>query len=390
MATSQVNSQKNLRLIEQDDAISRITLDKDSGLVFFVGAGVSYDEPAGCPLWSDFIKKALEAAVKGHSDLRELYNRIEGRLSDVKTELICQLMHKHLRDDYFGYLDILYHGEPNGNHLSIAHLMKTLVAPLVITTNFDRHIENAFKEQLDIKVGEPNGKGEILNKTSSAQNDYPCLWKIHGCLDDRASMITTLRHAGREAPEKTKKILGEILESKVVVVVGYSGNDDDLFPLFLQNSDRTKLVYWVLRDGERSINRNIRAYAETCEQCVLVDSNRSSIFEKMADAPRLEIDDNEEIRKALKEDLILRWAASIELDSWNNLFCDFLLQVSNHPVVVGLVSDSARSTMLTSSDPWNVINARMNLGNALVKLEKYEEARMILPGFAPISSAART
>ena len=34
--------------------------------------------------------------------------------------------------------------------------------------------------------------------------------------------------------------------------------------------------------------------------------------------------------------------------------------------------------MLTSSDPWNVINARMNLGNALVKLEKYEEARMML------------
>ena len=53
-------------------------------------------------------------------------------LPAIKPEMFCQTLYENLlAENFFGFLDVLYLGAPNRNHLAIAELTRTMNVPLV-------------------------------------------------------------------------------------------------------------------------------------------------------------------------------------------------------------------------------------------------------------------
>ena len=226
------------------------------------------------------------SAKKVHSSLAKFHDLVEARLGEVKPELLCQLLYNNLRGDFFGFLDILYTGRPNANHRNIARMTHEFPIPAVLTTNFDVHIEVALHQagcdcRLHVRSFPRRLRKSVKNGTSLDSGVQ--VVKIHGSLDDRASLVLTLRQAGLKLKEDLSELIRTVLTSYTVLVVGYSGNDDDIFPILLGSAKEAKEVYWVLWNNENSLTHSIRLFANACPNCTLVAADKESIFERLVD-----------------------------------------------------------------------------------------------------------
>lgn len=108
----------------------------------------------------------------------------------------------------------------------------------VITTNFDMMIEQA----LDAGAI-PYDRGTLGCSSKDA-----ILFKIHGSIDNPASLALTIDQVGAGlGPERTRS-LHKVIRGRVVLVLGYSGNDQlDILPA-LRAGPYDRIV-WLVHDS---------------------------------------------------------------------------------------------------------------------------------------------
>jgi NAD-dependent SIR2 family protein deacetylase len=132
--------------------------------------------------------------------------------------------------------DMLDGGRPHFGHHALAAMMAAGVAPLVVTTNFDSLIEDAY-DSLRTAVEAP--RLTTLAPHNSSNTDYafatdksPLLMKIHGDLGTVTPMNTVSELAVGD------EILRGGVRSKLsrfgLVVVGYSGRDNAVMAMLSQ------------------------------------------------------------------------------------------------------------------------------------------------------------
>ncbi len=241
-------------------------LNKNDEFVFLVGAGCSMEPPSRLPSALEFVRGIVTFCAPP-----EEFGTIMN-LNRLKYEAIVEIVEKRIDRDlkFLDYLETKK--QPNIIHFFLAN--NILSNNNVITTNFDYLIEMALIELL------PKGeelrinpiitqeqylnfqKDKNINKVKEAH-----LFKIHGSKkniitgqDTSSSLVTTLSALGKNKEEgKTfsietykKAALEESIYQRILVVLGYSGNDDfDIVP-FVKEVRTYKKIIWIDHDSNRN------------------------------------------------------------------------------------------------------------------------------------------
>jgi hypothetical protein len=132
--------------------------------------------------------------------------------------------------------------QPTKAHRAIARLVARGYVQIIVTTNFDRLLEQA----LQAEGVQPN----VIHNEDSAQGALPyvhadcTILKIHGDYTDTRSLNT----AGEleEYPERLSTLLGRLFDEYGWVVCGWSGEwDDALRKALLSSPNRRFQMYWA-------------------------------------------------------------------------------------------------------------------------------------------------
>lgn len=341
-------------------------------IALILGAGISFDPPACCPLWNyDYLNRVVNSSMNLYGDLYKFEKFIQHRLKNIKPELFFQIMYNNFQENFFGFLDIMLMGKPNFNHYSIAQMALKHHVPFILTTNFDTYIENSLDEfgiQYKLFI---NNSPSIKKLTK--ENIY--VIHLHGSLDERSSIVLTLRRAGLNLKDDISEFIKYIFSSFTVILVGYSGNDDDIFPVFLHNAKLAKKVYWILWDNENSLTHNISSFAKECHNCYLVMANKENIFEYLLNRHNQNHVNNVQKKSMIdaQNRFLNRWAANIKEEAWQNFLSEIILQIDPTKEEALFISEQSNKIIRGSSDQWLVTKALMNHGIALMLLNEYEK-----------------
>ncbi|HTD42306.1 MAG TPA: SIR2 family protein, partial [Mucilaginibacter sp.] len=192
----------------------------DEKFIIFCGAGISAN--SGVPLAIPFLSKILDGFRITKKDKVKLIFR-DNRLA-MPFELFFDVFLKNPAD--YALLDVFKIGGPNTNHLFIAECALSGKCDEVYTTNFDTHIETAFKLKHQKLKGYAR---EDQFQAAIADIQSPKLIKLHGSIDDVSSIRTTLSSiAKRSLSDERKTIIDHLFlraEHTRMLILGYSCSD---------------------------------------------------------------------------------------------------------------------------------------------------------------------
>ena len=177
----------------------------------------------------------------------------------------------------------------NLGHLMLAHLARPLRSRMLLTTNFDDLIEEAFDQLLSpLEVFDLTTHGSLPTpETVRAQN---CLIKLHGGkLDTRADFSLDDPPAEIDADNFARSLLGCRYPSddsprhnpSHLLVLGYSGRDNRCIQLIKYVLDICQdfKVYWVCyNEGDRRRINDVFGREGYNNQVVTIQTNRPDLL----------------------------------------------------------------------------------------------------------------
>ena len=136
--------------------------------------------------------------------------------------------------------------QPTKAHRAIADLVKGGFVKIIVTTNFDRLVENALREA-GVEPMILKSPDDIAGMTPLDHIDC-CVVKLHGdYMDDR--ILNTADELG-EYPEAVNKLLDRIIDEYGLVVCGWSGDWDVALSKAIQRAPtRRYTTYWAAYGG---------------------------------------------------------------------------------------------------------------------------------------------
>jgi len=291
------------------DELEKVKKVKDTSLVFFVGAGISYPWPSCLPMASQILREVFHFIFE--LDKQEIYEMLQ-----ISTEITKDEAYARLSRDLLGvplevpddkcwlpfeatfqalydvlgfpvirFVDLLKGGSPNLHHKMLAYALHN--GHTVITVNFDKQIEHAYascfpRESLQILITDKDYQEAIDNNRTNG-----VLAKIHGDMDDYNSLALTLQgvavscdstmylgddidtEKGRQQlqwihPRTALSIpkalfFQRILQDRNIVVMGYSGSDAfDIMPILTASEFRCSGL-WV-EYGSEPLSREVEEW----------------------------------------------------------------------------------------------------------------------------------
>jgi tetratricopeptide (TPR) repeat protein len=235
-------------------------------LVVFVGAGVSSIPPTCLPSWWG-LNRAVIVALRdrvaelvGRERAEALANAVTARQQGEKfpPEYQAEVIVGRLGHSYFNVLQLLDSTTPNAVHRAIAALAKEGRVSAVLTTNFDRALEAAFRELgVPAEVCSAPAHFQSLETRLAAPSERRCpILKLHGSAEDPATLVDTLSQRKRGFPPATAACIRHLLRAAHWLFLGYSGADlaSDANYLFLRpDAAQAQGFTWLLRTGEKPV-----------------------------------------------------------------------------------------------------------------------------------------
>ena len=236
---------------------------RDSRLVIFAGAGISMGAPTNLPSWRDVNRivvrslAASAASAVGEPLAAKAADMILARHEQEKLppEYQAQVLAEFLHDRYFEVLRHLDSDRPNPTHLAIAWLARLGCVRAVITTNFDRVLEAAFAAvgtSLHRCFQPEDFRALASDLTRLDKKDGPChLLKLHGSVDDPATLIDTLAQRKRGFAAPVMDCVRHLLQSYHWLFLGFSGLDLEAERNYLaleQEAERAVGFTWFVRE----------------------------------------------------------------------------------------------------------------------------------------------
>ena len=233
---------KNLSSLSQSELLQILG---QNSVVVLVGAGISCWEPTKLPTGQDFTSVVNNSIFRDpiHPFINQNdWNKLEELLRDVPFELLMERCPSH--DKIRSILaNLFFSRKPNPIHDTLSQLVKSGLIHSIITTNYDLSLDEALT-------------GSLLKKVVQ-ESDLPVsrarlYFKIHGCAGTPNSMVFSLKHESA-MPEWKQGLLEELIENKVLLIIGYSGFDFEVCPEIARIS--VKSIVWNFfsqNDYERS------------------------------------------------------------------------------------------------------------------------------------------
>ncbi|MCG3124366.1 MAG: hypothetical protein GIKADHBN_02829 [Phycisphaerales bacterium] len=214
-------------------------------VVILAGAGVSADKPANLPGWKPLnraiaraLRTRLEAGIERKGWLTAVEESLDhGRESNrFPPDYQAQILEEVAGERYFRALQSLDVGRDavNRSHDGIAAIAAAGALRAVITTNFDRLIEEALDARgVRYTVAFDDGGYDAITPAirSGARDPLPVI-KVHGCVTSHTSMIDTLKQRLRGRSQAVNGAV-EPLQSAYWIYAGFSAEDLESNPEYL-------------------------------------------------------------------------------------------------------------------------------------------------------------
>lgn len=216
-------------------------------LVVFIGAGMSYE--LGCSDWNGLASKLIDKCENTLSSTEPLLNNFEAvQLKNMLKEsnnskkiiTICNgILSENGNEDLF--LEEMKQSLNNNNVSSENPKLKTYrdlynLNAIFVTTNADMHINQIFTPQ---NIFNKNFRGNTSLLTKN-------LYKIHGSIDDPASLIFTVKQYFKRYKDKEFIKFLESLFTKTVLFVGYGLGEFELLEHMYKNITLSENNYFYL------------------------------------------------------------------------------------------------------------------------------------------------
>ena len=202
--------------------------DEDEKLVFFVGAGIS--KPSGLPDFEGLTKGIIDAISTGKNLKNEIW---------IRPEVLLLIMHDIIGDKAIDVLDILKSDIPTYEHFFLTKMAAIGHGNFIITTNLDTLIEQTYKE---IEVCADDEEFEQWFKKRRKEK---CIFKIHGTLDKRDTIIATLDQTRGELPRTKREVLKYFIKNYDMIFCGYSNRDYFDIKSVLSSTETEKKRFWI-------------------------------------------------------------------------------------------------------------------------------------------------
>lgn len=226
----------------------------ENPIIVFVGAGLSIPAPTCAPSWWTLTQELLSSFFAQVSKLKEI--REMGDLDfkiNRQPEEIFENYSVILGDRFYEVFSVLQEGRANAAHIALARLMKNKMIHSIITTNFDRYLEDALESE---------GVNYNLIVTNREFNDYKAvgfpentLLKIHGTVErpDTIVSIASQYKTSKGFSIPKAEVFKHLMSKYECIFLGYSGWD------YIHNNYRNfwkkacptiKGIIWNVRPGE--------------------------------------------------------------------------------------------------------------------------------------------
>ena len=219
--------------------------------------------PTNLPSWRDVNRivvrslAASAASAVGEPLAAKAADLILARHEQEKLppEYQAQVLAEFLHDRYFEVLRHLDSDHPNPTHLAIAWLARLGCVRAVITTNFDRVLEAAFTAvgtSFHRCFQAEDFRALASDLTRLDKKEGPChLLKLHGSVDDPATLIDTLAQRKRGFAAPVMDCVRHLLQSYHWLFLGFSGLDLEAERNYLaleQEAERAVGFTWFVRE----------------------------------------------------------------------------------------------------------------------------------------------
>lgn len=219
-----------------------------------LGSGLSRSAgiPTGWEITLDLVRRvAIAQGVEDQSDWAKWYREKTGQepnYSALLEEIASSpderraILHRYIEPDEQDREE----GRkiPTKAHHAIAQLVRSGHVRVIVTTNFDRLMENALREQ----GVEPTvvSSADFLAGAEPLTHSRCYLLKLHGDYKD-ARILNTDQELSAY-PESYNKLLDRIFDEHGLIICGWSGEwDHALRAAFLRAPNRRYPVYWAAR-----------------------------------------------------------------------------------------------------------------------------------------------
>lgn len=219
-----------------------------------LGSGLSRSAeiPTGWEITLDLVRRVAAAqGVPEQSDWAKWYREKTGQEPNysVLLEEIASspderraILHRYIEPDEQDREE--GRKTPTKAHHAIAHLVRTGHVRVIVTTNFDRLMENALREQ----GIEPTvvASADALAGAEPLTHSRCYVLKLHGDYKD-ARILNTDQELSAY-PDGYNRLLDRIFDEHGLIICGWSGEwDHALRAAFLRSPNRRYPVYWAAR-----------------------------------------------------------------------------------------------------------------------------------------------
>ncbi|MCU4835385.1 SIR2 family protein [Bacillus cereus] len=235
-----------------------------------LGSGISYsaDIPTGWGILKELCRRIMELKGETHEDPIQWYQNYYGQSPayDEVIEMLAKTSTERvgLLAEFFEPKegDEAYVKRPTKAHKEIARLVKDGYIKVIVTTNFDRLMEQALDE-LDIQYQTLYHESDIAGMKPLAHANCTVL-KIHG--DYRDTRFKNVSDELKEYPPVLSSLLKQIFDEYGIITSGWSAEWDTALRETIKSvKGRRYSWYW-------------HAYNETlCEQAELLLNWRDGI-----------------------------------------------------------------------------------------------------------------
>lgn len=207
----------------------------ENGLILFCGAGISAGKPSLLPGWLgtnkaivEVLANRLESSLDRPGWLSGLVQLIdeERTAKHFPPDYQAQIIEEMCGDRYFRALQALDISVINAAHEGIATLASAGVVKAIVTTNFDRLIEQALDNHgIDYVVAyDDEGYIEMFERLTNQNTSLLPIIKIHGCVSNHLSMVDTLKQRKKGRSQHLQYCL-DFFQSYYWIYLGYSADD---------------------------------------------------------------------------------------------------------------------------------------------------------------------
>lgn len=222
--------------------------DGERTYALFLGSGIS--KIAGIPTGEDILRNTIKLLYKMENEVEEVefvdaVNWFkESKYKDMGYSEILENFPS--QEDRRTFLERFFLGcNPTDAHYIIAEMVEKNLIKCIVTTNFDRLMEEALQDK-GISFDVVSSKSDF-DELKPREHSNCRILKLHG--DYQKSNIKNTKKELEKLEVEIEDEFKDILDKYGVVVIGYSGSDEGVMTCLEDRNNPRYTLYWLTRES---------------------------------------------------------------------------------------------------------------------------------------------